>query len=229
MMNASLTLSGSRLPPAGGRKPRQLVVLLHGYGADGEDLLGLAPAWARLLPEAAFMAPNAPYPCEDNPAGCQWFGLWNRDPATLLAGAEAAAPLLNDYVDRALAENGLGPEALALVGFSQGTMMALHVALRRERAVGAVVGFSGALLAPEMLAAQVRARPPVLLVHGEADQVVPFRAMAQAEAALKAAGVPVTTHRRPGLAHGIDEAGLRLAVRFLGEAFGVDSERSAAT
>ncbi|MBX6322829.1 MAG: dienelactone hydrolase family protein [Rhodospirillaceae bacterium] len=219
-MRSVFTLSGPAQLPAAGGRPRQLVVLLHGYGADGRDLLGLAPAWARSLPHAEFLAPDAPFPCEMAPYGRQWFGFEGRTAEEILAGARAAAAILDPFLDDALAARGLDETALALAGFSQGAMMALHVALRRARPVAAVAAFSGALIAPALLAAELRSRPPVLLVHGDADPVVPFAAMAATEEALRAAGVPVTAERRPGLAHAIDERGLRLAEALFKRAFG---------
>ncbi|MBB4265700.1 alpha/beta hydrolase [Roseospira visakhapatnamensis] len=221
----TLPLDGPALPPASGGPPRHLVVLLHGYGADGHDLIGLAPHLAPALPHALFVAPNAPEPCEMAPFGRQWFSLARydpemarRDPATLAtaldaldAGAAAAQPRLDAFLDALLEAQALTADRLALVGFSQGTMMALRCALRRPRAVATVVGFSGALTGAATLADAVTARPPITLIHGEDDPVVPFPAMALAEAGLRAAGLAVTTHGCPGLEHGIDPQGLAVA------------------
>ena len=212
-------LSGPSQPPASGGKPRQLVVLLHGYGADGNDLIGLAPHWTRLLPDAEFTSPHAPFPCEMGPFGRQWFSFADRTPEVILAGTKAAAAILNSYLDEALAARGLAERDLALVGFSQGAMMSLYVALRRSKPVAAVVGYSGALIGAEELTEEIRARPPVLLVHGDADPVVAYPELARAAAALKAAGVPVTTETRARLEHGIDEDGLKLGGQFLARAF----------
>jgi phospholipase/carboxylesterase len=212
-------LSGPAQPPASGGAPQLLVVLLHGVGADGEDLIGLAPYLARLLPHAAFVAPNAPWPCDMAPFGYQWFSLQDRTPAMIEAGVRATAPVLDAFLDEQLAASGLDESRLALLGFSQGTMMSLFVGLRRERAVAGIVGFSGALVAPEALAGEIRARPPVLLVHGDADEIVPFARLGAAEATLRENGVPVETLRRPGLGHGIDEDGLKRCGAFLQEVF----------
>jgi phospholipase/carboxylesterase len=214
------TLDGPSHPPAAGGKPRQLVILLHGLGADGNDLIGLAPLFAQILPEAEFLSPNAPFPCDMSPYGFQWFSLQDRGPAALVVQVSAAAPILDAYIDAALAARGLTDSDLALVGFSQGTMMALYVGLRRVNQVAGIVGFSGALLAGEALPKELRSRPPVLLVHGDADPVVPFDALAMAEASLKAAGVPVETLVSRGLGHGIDEAGLKRAAAFLQQVLG---------
>lgn len=225
-MSQPLSLSGPELPPAAGGAAQQLVLLLHGYGADGSDLLGLAPRWARLLPRAAFVAPDAPFPCELG-FGCQWFGFEDRDPVSIAASALAAAAILDGFIDSELARRGLDESDLALVGFSQGAMMAVHVAPRRARAVAGVIGYSGALVAPERLASELRSRPPMLLVHGDADPVVPYRELAAAANALRAAGLPVQAETRRGLAHGIDETCLELGGRFLLEAFRTAAGRPA--
>lgn len=213
-------LTGPAHKPATGGPPRRLVVLLHGLGADGNDLIGLAPAWAPLLPDAEFLAPDAPFPCDMAPFGRQWFTFQTRTPETLLAGARAAAPIIDAFLDDALAARNLDDAQLALVGFSQGTMMALHVGLRRARAPAAILGYSGTLIGAERLKDEIRARPPVLLVHGDADPVVPVQALPHAAAALEEAGVAVTQLLRPGLGHGIDEEGLRRGGAFLKERLG---------
>jgi phospholipase/carboxylesterase len=211
-------LSGPGRKPASGGKPRQLVVLLHGVGADGNDLIGLAPYWAPLLPEAEFLSPDGPYPCDMAPMGRQWFSLQDRSPAALLAGIRASAAILDAFLDEALAARGLEDGQLALVGFSQGTMMALYLGPRRAKQLAGILGYSGAMVGPERLAAELRSRPPLLLVHGDADQVVPPQALPLAVAALRAAGMKVAEVVRPGLGHGIDEEGLRRGGLFLKEA-----------
>jgi phospholipase/carboxylesterase len=213
-------LSGPSHPPAAGGPPRQLVVLLHGVGADGADLIGLAPALAPQLPHAAFLAPDGPEPCDMAPYGRQWFSLRDRRPAALAAGVAATAPLVDAWLDAELARHGLTDRQLALIGFSQGCMLALHLAPRRPRAMAAVVGFSGALLGPERLAEQARSQPPVYLLHGDADEVVPVEALFAAVDGLQAAGLPVRWSLRPGLGHGIDPEGIAYAAAFLAAAFG---------
>jgi phospholipase/carboxylesterase len=208
-------LSGPSRPPASGGKPRRLVILLHGLGADGNDLIGLAPYWARLLPEAEFLSPNAPFPCDMAPHGYQWFSSQDRSPQAVLGGVRAAAPILDAFIDEALEERGLGSSELALVGFSQGTMMSLFVGLRRAEPVAGIVGFSGRLLAPELLASELRSRPPILLVHGTEDPLVPYSSLEAAETTLKAAGVPVETVTSVGIGHSIDDQGLRRGGQFL--------------
>jgi phospholipase/carboxylesterase len=212
-------LSGPVAPPLSGGRPRQLIVLLHGYGSDGNDLISLAPHWARLLPDADFVSPHAPFPCEMAPVGRQWFSFNDHSPPALLAGARAAAAILQAFLDEALAERKLTDRDMALVGFSQGAMMALFVGLRRKAAPAAILGYSGALVDAGELATEIRSRPPVLLVHGDADQVVPHAELARAAAGLQALGVPVTAETRPGLPHSIDERGLLLGGQFLARAF----------
>ena len=218
------SLTGPVHLPANG-KPTQLVVLLHGLGADGNDLIGLAPYWASLLPQAEFISPHAPFPLDMGPMGRQWFSLQSREPAPILAGMRQAAPILDAYLDAALAARGLTDAQLALVGFSQGCMMALYAGLRRAHAPAAILGYSGVLVAPELLAQEIRVRPPVLLVHGDADEVVPVKALPAAVAALAAAGVKVEQLLRPGLGHGIDEEGLIRGGAFLRDAFAAASGR----
>jgi phospholipase/carboxylesterase len=209
------TLSGPSHPPAAGGKPKRLVILLHGLGADGNDLIGLAPYWAPLLPDAEFVSPNAPFPCDMASYGYQWFSAQDRSPEAVLAEVRAAAPILDGFIDEALAGRGLDDSDTALVGFSQGTMMSLYVGLRRSRPVAGILGFSGRLLAPELLASELRSRPPVLLVHGTEDPLVPYASLKAAETALETVGVPVETLTCPGIGHSIDENGLRKGGQFL--------------
>jgi len=211
------TISGPRLPPAAGREARSLVVLLHGWGADGDDLITMAPHWGQLMRDTAFVSPHAPFPC-DMGYGRQWFSLADRTPAMLVARLKAVVPVVNAFIEAELAALGFGPERLALIGFSQGTMVSLYLAPRRAPACAAVLGYSGALLGGETLSAETKARPPVMLVHGEADPMVPSASMSQAKESLEAVGFKVESHLRPGLGHGIDPEGLALGGRFLAEA-----------
>jgi phospholipase/carboxylesterase len=214
---------GPSYGPAAGGAPQQIVVLLHGYGADGNDLIALAPGWARALPNALFLSPHAPQPLEAGPWGRQWFSLREMTPAALAEGAKSAAPTLDRFLDRILKQHGLDDSKLALGGFSQGCMMALYVGLRRKRAPAAILGYSGALVGSPASLAEIAARPPVMLVHGTADSVVPFAALGMAKAALEMAKVPVEAVARPGLAHGIDEEGLSRGLAFLQRHLGVDA------
>jgi phospholipase/carboxylesterase len=218
------TLKSARAGVAPGQA-RRAVVFLHGYGADGADLLGLAQPMAPHLPGCAFYAPDAPEPCRVNPMGRQWFPIPRMDGSTEAQAAvsmASSAVLLNAFLDQVLADEGLAPETLALLGFSQGTMMSLHVAPRRAAPLGAVVGFSGRLIAPERLAAETRSKPPVLLLHGDRDDIVPPSSMPEAADALQAAGFETYTHVMPGTAHGIAPDGLSLALSFLREKLGRD-------
>ena len=214
-----MELSGPSQPPAAGGKPKQLVVLLHGYGSNGDDLISLAPFFAQALPEAEFLSPNAPFPCEISAFGFQWFGFENRTPEMKLGGVRLAAEILDRFLDAELGRRGLQDWDLALVGFSQGTMMSLHVGPRRPSALGGILGFSGSLIAPELLSAEIKSKPRVFLVHGTGDQVVPYGALAQAEKALRDAGIEVATESRPNLPHSIDQIGAQKGALFLRQCF----------
>jgi phospholipase/carboxylesterase len=206
-------LDGPRLMPAG--EVRALVVLLHGYGANGDDLIELGRVWRAALPDTAFLAPHAPEPLAMMAEGRQWFPLTLRDPGEYWTGVSHAGPRLEAFLEAELARHHLAPDRLALVGFSQGTMMALHVGLRRAVPPAAIVGYSGVIAGPERLAVDIAARPPVLLVHGAADDVIPPAALHLTRESLAAAGVPVSWHLRPGLGHGIDAEGLAFGEAFL--------------
>ena len=213
-------LDGPRVGPATGGPPRQLVIFAHGYGSNGDDLIGLAPYLAQALPEAAFVAPNAPEPVPGFPgAAYQWFPLTGMDLQRLAAGVQSAAPTLDAFIDAELARHRLPASACALVGFSQGTMMSLHVGPRRPEALGAIVGFSGLLAAPERLASEIQSRPPVLLCHGDRDDRVPVQALFAALAALGETGSPALWRLCPGQGHTIPEEALSLAADFLHDAF----------
>jgi phospholipase/carboxylesterase len=191
-----------------------LVVLVHGYGADGQDLIGLAQHWQSLLPTVAFAAPNAPTPVPGS-AGYQWFPISRIDPHEMRKGVETAAPVLDEYLDAELSRLGLPPERLALAGFSQGTMLSLHLGMRRKVRPAAIVGFSGLLAGPPA----DDEIPPVLLTHGDSDQVIPPQAMFAAASQLGLAGAAVQWHLAPGMGHGIDPEGLMIAGQFLSLAF----------
>lgn len=217
-------LSGPRLPALSGRA-KQLVVILHGYGADGADLIELGRQWQRWLPDAAFVAPNAPSLLPGSP-GRQWFPLTFRDPGERWRGVNQAGPALDAALDAELAAQGVPPAKLALVGFSQGTMMALHVGLRRAAAPAALLGYSGMVVLedernPESLKGQARGKPPVLLVHGDRDDVIPVDALFLSTDALNAAEIPCQWHLSLGVGHSIDAAGLRHGGLFLARAFGL--------
>jgi phospholipase/carboxylesterase len=214
-------LDGPRLAPASNKPAKQLVVFLHGYGADGNDLIGLGREWARLLPDAAFVSPNAPEPIPGYFGGRQWFGLQTRSEHEWEEGVRRAHPVLEAFIVDEAARAGLPMSAVALVGFSQGTMMALQVGLRLNEPIAAIVGFSGHLAGAKRLAAEIKSKPPVLLIHGAEDEVIPVAAIHAARSALAVAGVSVQWQIRPGLGHSIDLEGLKAAGLFLRAAFGL--------
>ena len=210
-----LELSGPSQKPADGQPPRALVVLLHGLGADGNDLIGLAPYWAPHLPHVEFVSPNAPFPCDMAPYGRQWFSLQDRSPDAVLAGVRMAWGILDGFLDAELARTGLAADRLALVGFSQGTMMSLFTGPRRAERIAGIVGYSGRLVGAEALAAELKSRQPVTLVHGDADEILPVSSLPEAVKGLEAAGIEVASTVRPRLGHSIDETGLRIGLEFL--------------
>jgi phospholipase/carboxylesterase len=212
-------VNGASLKPRSGEPPKKIVLLLHGFGSSGTDMIALAPAWQEALPETLFLAPHAPQRCGMMGAGYQWWGLSGFAPSVLAAGAASAAPAIDAFIDRKLTQYGLTEADLALVGFSQGTMMALQIGLRRPRAVAAVVGYSGMLAGSAGLEQDSFPKPPVLLIHGTADPVVPVAALHMSESQLKHLGVNVTTHLSYGVAHNVDPLGLRLGRDFVAEGF----------
>ncbi len=205
-------LNGPRVPAAKG-SATHLLVLCHGYGADGNDLIGLAPHLQRYLPTVAFVAPNAPERCPG--AGYQWFPISRLDPQEAHRGVESAAPALETFLEAELKRVGLPPERLLLAGFSQGTMMSLHVGLRRSVKPAAILGFSGMLTAPEPLPPLGPDAPPILLTHGDADTVIPPQALFLAAGALGRAGALVQWHLSKGSGHTIETEGLLLGATFL--------------
>jgi phospholipase/carboxylesterase len=213
-------IDGPRLVPKSGIA-KQLVVFLHGYGADGNDLIGIGKQWQSLLPDAAFVSPHAPEACTMSPSGRQWFGLTFRDPNERWVGVNAARPSLDEFLDAELKRLNLPESKMALVGFSQGTMMALHAGLRRKSAPAAIVGYSGMMAGVEHLQAEATVKPPVILIHGDQDEVIPVQAMFQASQALGVADIPVEWHVSNGIGHGIDADGLMHGISFIAKAFGV--------
>lgn len=220
-------IDGPRVAAKSG-KARQLVVFLHGYGADGADLIEIGRQWRSFLPDADFVAPHAPERCAMSPMGRQWFPLTMRDPDERWRGVIAARPTLDEFLDEELEKRGMDERSLALVGFSQGAMMALHTGLRRLTAPRAILGYSGILvLGPAQPGAE---RPPqspapsVLLVHGEEDELIPVDAMMLSANSLADMNIPTQWHMSAGLGHGIDNAGLIHGALFLAQAFGVKVE-----
>ena len=219
-------LTGPRLAPRSRGPARQLVIFLHGYGADGNDLIEIGRAWQNLLPDAAFVSPHAPERCAQTPTGRQWFSLTFREKNERWLGVNKAAPLLERFIDDELKRSNLPGSALALVGFSQGTMMALHVGLRRAERPAAIVGYSGLFVLPdgaepEAVSGEIKARPPVLLIHGDRDDLIPPQALFMSAQYLAALEIPAEWHMSAGIGHGIDEEGLRQGGEFLARQFGV--------
>ncbi len=214
-MSDPQTLDGPVVRPASGADPRLLVIFLHGYGSNGQDLIGLAPYWRAALPNTLFISPNAPQPCPGAPGGYQWWPLTSLTPQARAEGVRQSAGVLNAFIDAQMARYGLTDDKVALVGFSQGTMMALHVGPRRKKALAGIVGYSGMLADPQALAAEVVTKPPVLLVHGDVDGVLPVASLHDADTALGALGFSVSSHVSRGLAHSIDADGLKLGETFL--------------
>ncbi len=218
-MNKLPTIFGPERPPAKAGDARQLVVFLHGWGADGNDLIGLADPWGEVLPHAHFISPHAPDVCDANPAGRQWFSFQDRSAEEITAAAAEAAVIINRFLDDSLERLSLTDDQLALVGFSQGAMLALYIALRRANPCAGVVGYSGALIGAETLADEIRSKPPMLLAHGDADPVVPFASLGAAIQMLGSHGIAARRHAGQGLGHGIDGPGLEMGGEFLAEAF----------
>ena len=217
-MTQLVELSGPTFAPTSGAAARSLVILLHGVGSDGNDLIGLAPHFARALPDTAFVSPNAPYPCDMAPIGYQWFSIQTPDPALRLAEIRDTAESLNSFIDTQLAAYGLEDDRLALVGFSQGTMMSLFTAPRREHPCAGIVAYSGRMEGGADLAAEIRSRPPVIMVHGDQDELLPVTSMTDAAQRLRDNDIEVETHIRPGLGHGIGENGVQIGMEFLSQA-----------
>lgn len=209
-----MELNGPSILPQSG-VVKKIVVFLHGLGADGNDLLSLSEEFAADLPDTAFYSPNAPFACDMAPYGYQWFSLQQRIEEVILEGIKIATPILNGYLDGLLAKHKLQPKDLALVGFSQGTMMSLYVAPRRAEPIACVVGYSGAMIMPELLEKEMISKPPICLIHGDMDNVVPYGAMIHAVDALMQNNIPHEAHGRPNLGHGIDGQGITIARNFL--------------
>jgi phospholipase/carboxylesterase len=206
-------LSGPYLLPASGNAPKSVVVLLHGYGANGENLIDLAHEWGRFLPDTEFIAPNAPNRSEVNPLGYQWFGLADFSPLNMRAGLDSVRTVVRDFLMRILGERNLTPRNLCLVGFSQGTMLSLDLMFLLPGLKG-IIGYSGAFYPPvaETLSAPL---PEVLLVHGDSDTVVPYAAMGEAARQLALFGIHPTMHTCPALGHSINREGLIMGSDFL--------------
>lgn len=207
-------LNGPRVEPDN-KNPDKLVILCHGFGSNGDDLIGLVPHIKRALPNAVYVSPNAPEVCYGAPNGYQWFPLSTLSKEERLVGTLKAAPTLDHFIDQELEKYKLDNKDLILIGFSQGTMMSLHVGLRRKSDIGGIIGFSGAMTLPEKWKEDVTSKPPVLLVHGDMDNVVPVGMMHEAFSALEEVGIEVDSHVSQGVMHNIGPDGLQKAMDFL--------------
>ncbi len=218
-MTAPLAMDGPSFGPASGGDAKQLVILLHGVGSNGDDLISLAPLLAQSVPDAEFLSPNAPYPCEMAPMGFQWFDILTQDSDERLAQLRVTGAIVDAYIDDQLSRRGLTDKDLVLGGFSQGTMISLYVAPRRANPCAGVLGYSGRLESPQMLAGEIKSRPPMLLIHGEFDDRLPPMLMDEAAGTLAANDIQVETHCCPGLGHSIDQDAILLGAGFLTRAF----------
>jgi phospholipase/carboxylesterase len=208
-------ISGPIIEPSSGNSPKQMIIFVHGYGADGNDLIGLANYFQSTLPEAIFLSPHAPEACSMNPSGYQWFDLTSTDPVVLWSKILVAADHLNEFIDSKLLEYNIAEENLALIGFSQGTMMSLHVSLRRKNTMAAVLGYSGRLIGADLLKDDLISKPSIYLIHGDQDPMVPYQESLTAEKVLKEYSIDIKTHISEHTQHSIAEDGLRIGVDFL--------------
>ena len=209
------TLSGPSIKAKNQDNPKNLVILMHGIGSDGNDLIGLASNWSHNMPDTEFLSPNAPFTCNMSGTGYQWFGFVDKDLVRIRAEVSQVALILNNFIDDQLKIRNLNDTNLALVGFSQGAMLALHVGLRRKKKCAGIVGYSGMLLDPDNLQNEVESKPPIVLVHGDIDPVITPLSLPNAETKLKNLEIPVETHIREGLGHGIDAEGVEIGKTFL--------------
>ena len=210
-----VAIDGPVIHPLSGNNAKQLVIFCHGYGADGNDLIGLANYFQQALPEAYFISPNAPETCPMNPMGYQWFDFTSNDPNLIWKKVIDAGIILNEFIDHKLKELNLNDNNLSLVGFSQGTMMSLHVGLRRKVAMSSIVGFSGKLIREDILESEMNSKPPIYLIHGDQDPMVPYNDTINATKILKDLNVDVQSHISPNTPHSIAQDGLEIAVKFL--------------
>ncbi len=220
-MNELPTLHGPSVAPASGESPKQLVIFCHGVGSDGHDLIGLSPYFAKLLPDAQFISPNGPQPFDMGSVGYQWFSLNNPEPSSRLEGTKAAAPVLDAFINQQMAIFNLEAKDVALVGFSQGSMMSLHVGVRRKQQLGGILAYSGAVIAPELVASELKSQPPILMVHGTIDDVVPVSALYEGVSALQASGVQVRGEVVPDLGHSLNDKCIMEGMDFLAKCFGI--------
>ena len=225
-MNDQPTLNGPSVAPTSGKPPKQLVIFCHGVGSDGQDLIGLSTYFAKVLPDAQFISPNGPQAFDMASVGYQWFSLNNPEPASRLEGTQAAAPVLDAFIDQQMAVYGLEEKDVALVGFSQGSMMSLHVGVRRQKQLAGILAYSGAVIAPELVASELKSQPPVMMVHGTIDDVLPVAALYEGVSALQASGVQARGEAIPDLGHSLNDKCIMEGMDFLAECFGIPLAQS---
>ena len=216
-MNEELPkLSGPVFEPLSKNPARSIVLLLHGYGSNGDDLIGLAPVFSEQLPDTIFLSPNAPFDCEANPSGgFQWFDVWETDHDKRIFALRFAEKIINNYINFQMEKLGLNDSQLVFLGFSQGTMLSMQTALRRKETCAGILGYSGRLEFPDRLPDEIQSRPLVTLIHGEDDPLLAVNLMSEAESVLLKNGVSVNSFKRPGLGHGIDMEGIKIGMEFL--------------
>jgi phospholipase/carboxylesterase len=215
----NIMLEDISIQPADGGEIERAIIILHGLGDSADGIISLADQIKSSFPNTEFVAPNAPFPCDFSPFGYQWFSMQDMSQEAILGGVISAATILNEYIDHIIQSRKLTPDKIALLGFSQGTMMSLYVAPRRTPSLAAVLGYSGALIGGDTLTQERKSAPPVMLIHGMNDDVVPFQAMLHAVAGLQNANINVTSLPCPNLAHSIDDLGLTQGVMFLRRVF----------
>jgi phospholipase/carboxylesterase len=220
-MNDQPMLHGPSVSPASGKPPKQLVIFCHGVGSNGQDMIGLAPYFAKVLPDAQFISPNGPQAFDMASIGYQWFSLNNPETLSRLEGTQAAAPALDAFIDQQMAMYDLAAKDVALVGFSQGSMMSLHVGVRRQHQLAGILAYSGAVIAPELVASELKSHPPVLMVHGTVDDVVPIAALYEGVSALQVSGVPTRGEVVPDLGHSLNDKCIMEGMDFLAECFDI--------
>ena len=214
-MSDNIKLNGPEAEPASGGQAKQLIVFVHGYGADGNDLISLSSQFSQVAPEAAFFSPNAPFSCEGSPFGYQWYDVWMQDGEKRLSAIRSTAAIFDDFISEQLKRRNLEAKDLLLIGFSQGTMISLHAAPRRLQPIAGIIGYSGRMEAPELLKDEICSKPPVILIHGDSDELLAVSEMETAAEALRENGVVTEAHIRPNLGHGIDEEGIKLGLDFV--------------
>ncbi|PPR12223.1 MAG: hypothetical protein CFH41_00257 [Alphaproteobacteria bacterium MarineAlpha11_Bin1] len=213
-------LSGPETPPLSGGSAKKLIIFVHGYGADGNDLIALSQHFGHVVPDAAFISPNAPYRCDGSPFGYQWYDVWMQDSDERLRAIRSTAAIFDNFIDEQLKRHELAEKDLVLIGFSQGTMISLFTAPRRANPVAGLIGYSGRMEAPELMEAEICSKPPVVMVHGDSDELLAVSEMETAAATLRENGVSIDTYVRPGLGHGIDEEGIQIGVEFVKNVLG---------